>query len=227
MLIQYTQCGMTALMFAARCQGIDIFRQLSFRSKTVRSINTSVDNHGCTVLHHAAYSNNVEILKILLFYGADTKVCDYYERRAIDLSPSSEVKLVLTKANKNQNGQYLKLSSSKGMQLPQSQSQPRSGSQNHFSQLLPHDLSRQSSEHLLIPSPLAAKLGSQTFNRLPSHVDPSGESVSPTRLVKTTQRETFYSNNDLVELEHHIIHSSSPSCYVMRHIAILAVLYCI
>ena len=211
MLIQYTQCGMTALMFAARCQGIDIFRQLSFRSKTVRSINTSVDNHGCTVLHHAVYSNNVEILKILLFYGADTKVCDYYERRAIDLSPSSEVKLVLTKANKNQNGQYLKLSNNKGMPLPQSQSQsqPRSSSQNHFSQLLPHDLSRQSSEHLLIPSP--AKLSSQTFNRLPSRVDSSGEGVSPTRLVKTTQRETFYSNNDLVEFEHHIIHSSSPS----------------
>ena len=221
------QCGMTALMFAARCQGIDIFRQLSFRSKTVRSINTSVDNHGCTVLHHAAYSNSVEIIKILLFYGADTKVCDYYKRRAIDLSPSSEINLVLTKANKNQNGQYLKLSNSKGMQLPQSrsQSQPRSGSQNHFSQLLPHDLSRQSSEHLLIPSP--AKVSSQTLNRLPYHVDPSGEDVSPTRLVKTTQRATFYSNNDLVELEHHIIHSSSPSCYVMRHIAILAVLYCI
>lgn len=56
------------ILWAANEGKADLVESILMRDRTTKD---SVDDDGYTPLHRAAYTNNVEIAKILLKYGAD------------------------------------------------------------------------------------------------------------------------------------------------------------
>merc|ERR1712037_136551 len=57
-------------------------------SKTSFSLLNFADEDGCTALHYAATSENQKIVKILIKFGADPKICDNFGETPISIAPN-------------------------------------------------------------------------------------------------------------------------------------------
>ncbi len=65
---------------------------------------TLADAHGCTHLHHAAWSGRTDTVRLLLHWGTDPLVADLQGRLPVDLAQSTEVRALLLQRSSTSDG---------------------------------------------------------------------------------------------------------------------------
>lgn len=69
--------------------------------RSIKKLINSSDIDQRTPLHYACINDNLELVKILLYYGADDTIYDKNNQKPIDLTHSEKIKLCLFTHNKN------------------------------------------------------------------------------------------------------------------------------
>jgi ankyrin repeat protein len=90
-----TRAGLTALHLAAANSQVDMCFWLLYRAST--DIN-EFDHRGCTPLHHAAAAGHIQLVQLLLSYGANPHLENSVARgyRAIDVAQNEQVAALLS-----------------------------------------------------------------------------------------------------------------------------------